>query len=101
MTLDFFYKNYKLEDININKIFIKDNKFHLAFKTTAYLELIANGYRPEMDVEYNNEFIFNINHSDIEYQADELIDILYENNKLIFKLKNEDIVISNNDVKVK
>ena len=100
MTLDFFYKNYKLEDINIHKLFIKDNKLHLAFSTVAYLELIANGYRPEMDVEYNNEFIFDINHSDIVYKNDDVIDILYDGN-LVFKLKNEDIVITNNEVKVK
>ena len=100
MTLDFFYKNYKLEDINIHKLFIKDNKLHLAFGAVAYLELIANGYRPEMDVEYNNEFIFDVNHSDIEYKNDDLIDILYDGN-LVFKLKNEDIIITNNEIKVK
>ena len=79
MTLDFFYNNYKLSDMEIKKIFIKDNKLHLCFTQVAYLELIANGYRPEMDVEYNNEFIFDINHSDIAYKNDDLIDICCHN----------------------
>ncbi|MCR5350750.1 MAG: hypothetical protein K6E20_07160 [Acholeplasmatales bacterium] len=100
MTLKFFYDNYKFEELYVNKIYILNNEFHLCVSMDVRLELIANGYRPEMDVEYDNEFIFNVNHPNKEYKNDDLIDIYYDG-KLIFKLKEEDIVISNNDVKVK
>lgn len=90
MTLKFFYDNYKLSEIDIKKMYIRNNKLYLTFAQNAYLELIANGYRPEMNVEYNNTFIFNVNHLDKKYKKDDLKDIKYDNN-LIFVLANENI----------
>ena len=37
MTLDFFYNNYKLEDINIEKIFIFDNNNVINFDKLIFL----------------------------------------------------------------
>ncbi len=99
MTLDFFYNNYKLEDINIERIFIKDNKLHLCFSQVAYLELIANGYRPEMNVDYDNEFIFICNHKDKKYNKNSLKKIDY-NNELLFTLDDEIIEITDNNIEI-
>ena len=48
MTLDFFVSNYNIDDFDINKIYIKNNRLYLKAIYNVYLELIANGYRPEM-----------------------------------------------------
>ena len=60
MTLDFFVNNYDINDFKIKKADIKDNKLYLDINYDIYLELIANGYRPEMDMNVNKTFIFNV-----------------------------------------
>lgn len=99
MDLKFFYDNYKYDEFTVNKIYIKDNKLYLDIILNAHLELIANGYRPEMDVDYDNIFIFDINHQDKKYKKDDLLDIKYDGN-LIIILKNEELVIENDKVEV-
>ncbi|MBR6072386.1 MAG: hypothetical protein IKP77_06135 [Acholeplasmatales bacterium] len=100
MDLKFFYDNYKFEELNVKKLYIENNELHLLFSMDVKLELIANGYRPEMDVEYDNEFIFEVNHDNKKFKNNELVNIEY-NGGLIFKFKNEDIIIFNNNVIVK
>ena len=100
MTLKFFYDNYKYEEMDINKVYIENNQFHLLFSMDVKLELIANGYRPEMDVEYDNEFVFLVNHENKKYKPSDLIRIEY-NDGLIFKFKNEDIIIKEENIIVK
>ena len=58
MTLDFFYNNYNFDDIDINKIYIKDNKLYIFGIYNVYLELIANGYRPEMNMDLNQMDVY-------------------------------------------
>ena len=98
MNLKFFYDNYKLEDMQVNNIYIKDNKLYLNIILNAHLELIANGYRPEMNVDYNNTFIFDINHSNKKYKN--LLDIKYDN-KLIFNVDNEILSIDKDEIEVR
>ena len=98
MNLKFFYDNYELEDMQVNNIYIKDNKLYLNIILNAHLELIANGYRPEMNVDYNNTFIFNINHSNKKYKN--LLDIKYDN-KLIFNVDNEILSIDKDEIEVR
>ena len=98
MNLKFFYDNYKLDDIEVNNIHIKDNKLYLNIISNAHLELIANGYRPEMDVDYKNTFIFDINHSNKKYKN--LLEIKYDN-KLIFNIDNEVLYIDNDKIEVR
>ncbi len=100
MTLKFFYDNYKYEEMDVKKVYIENNQLHLLFSMDVKLELIANGYRPEMDVEYDNEFVFLVKHINKKYKPDDLIGIEY-NNALVFKFKNEDIVINDDEVVVK
>lgn len=98
MNLKFFYDNYKLDDIEVNNIHIKDNKLYLNIISNAHLELIANGYRPEMDVDYKNTFIFDINHPNKKYKN--LLEIKYDN-KLIFNIDNEILYIDNDKIEVR
>lgn len=101
MNLKFFYDNYKLDDIQVNSIYIKDNKLYLNVIQNAHLELIANGYRPEMNVDYNNIFIFNIEKHNHKYNSESVKEIRYEDNKLIFILDDEELIISDNVVEVR
>lgn len=101
MNLKFFYDNYKLDDIQVNSIYIKDNKLYLNVIQNAHLELIANGYRPEMNVDYNNTFIFNIEKHNHKYNSESVKEIRYEDNKLIFILDGEELIISDNEVEVR
>lgn len=100
MDLKFFYENYKYDEMNIKKVYIDNKELHLLFSMDVKLELIANGYRPEMDVEYDNEFIFKVNHDSVKFKSNDLLSIEY-NGSLIFKFKNEKIIISDNNVLVK
>ena len=98
MNLKFFYDNYKLDDIEVSNIHIKNNKLYLNIISNAHLELIANGYRPEMDVDYKNTFIFDINHPNKKYKN--LLEIKYDN-KLIFNIDNEILYIDNDKIEVR
>lgn len=88
MTLDFFMKNYNLLDFKINKARLIDYKLYLDINYDVYLELIANGYRPEMDMDINKTFIFNVknikNHT--FKKPYNISNVMYENNELSFEL---------------
>lgn len=74
MTLDFFLNNYDIEEFEIKSIIINDNKLYLKVVEHIYLELIANGYRPEMDLDKIITFIFNVNADNMEFKnIDKLI----------------------------
>lgn len=64
MTLDFFFSSYDLNELEYNNIYIKDNKLYLDVNLPAHLDLIANGYRPMLDLKVNKAFIFNVNYND-------------------------------------
>ena len=53
MTLDFFINSYDFENFKIEKAILKDGILKIYVVINAHLDLIANGYRPELDVDYN------------------------------------------------
>ena len=65
MTLKFFYDNYKLNDIDIALVYVRNNKLYISLDMQIHLDLIANGYRPALDMNANKTFIFNIASKDI------------------------------------
>ena len=65
MSIKFFYNSYNLDENKVVKIEIKNNKLNMYLIMNAHLELIANGYRPEMDLDISNVFIFNTYNDDI------------------------------------
>ena len=58
MTSLFFSESYNPDDFNIIDIKIKDNNLIMKVIMNTYIELIANGYRPEMDISQTKTFIF-------------------------------------------
>ena len=101
MTLDFFYNNYDLKNSDIKSVEIKNNKLIINMLVIAHLELIANGYRPELDVNHEIEFIFDYESKDKKYNNPIINDVKYIDNKLIININNDEIIIVNNDVLIK
>jgi len=101
VTLDFFYDNYDLKNSEIKSALIKDNKLIINVNVVAHLELIANGYRPELDVNHEIEFTFDYVGNDKIYKNPVVEDVKFNDSKLNITLNGDSIVISNNYVNVK
>ena len=78
MTLDFFIENYNLEDFTINNVYVKNKKLYLDVIMPIHLDLIANGYRPELNMMQEKTFIFYVDYEDIEYDANSTIKVSLE-----------------------
>ena len=89
MTYSFFQKNYDLSDMEIKKIEVKNHKLYLSVLMNVSLDLIANGYRPEMNFNQEKTFIFSVDYKDAIFSL---------NASII--LKNESILIDNNELKI-
>ena len=89
MTLDFFIENYEIDDFVINKIYVKNNKLYLDVTMPIHLDLIANGYRPELDMMQEKTFVFYVDSLDMEYD---------KNSNIIFNLDN--IFINKDKLKI-
>lgn len=89
MTYDFFKENYDLSDMEIKKIEVKNHKLYLSVSMNVYLDLIANGYRPEMNFNQEKTFIFSVEYNDTVFSSSASI-----------TLKNESILIDNNELKI-
>lgn len=58
MTVEFFMKNLYSEDMEIEEAYIKDYTLVVRAVLSSHLELIANGYRPELVMIQKREFRF-------------------------------------------
>ena len=79
MTLAFFIDNYKIDDYVVNKIYVKEKKLYLDVTMPIHLDLIANGYRPELDMTQEKTFIFYVDSLDIEYDKNSNISFSLDN----------------------
>ena len=100
MTLKFFNENYNLEDYEVISCSIKNEKLNLCVNVIAYLELIANGYRPELEVKHIITFIFDIEHDDYEFIKPIKVKNRYENDVLYLNINGNDIKIEKNNIEV-
>lgn len=89
MTLDFFVSNYNIDDFDIKKIYIKNNKLYLKAIYNVYLELIANGYRPEMNMDIEKTFVFECDYEDKVFKSKNIEVVENKDNKLVIKINNE------------
>ena len=101
MSIEFFVNNYSLEDNKTVKAVIKDNQLSLYIVMNIHLELIANGYRPEMDLDITNVFTSNTKFTDKEYNDEIDIKILSYNKDSINFIINGDEINCFGDVLVK
>lgn len=98
MTLDFFYENYDLEDLEVKSAFVKNNRLVLDVIVVAKLELIANGYRPEMDVEHEIEFSFGYNSADLVIDSPIINGSSYSDGTLLITVNDRIYKINDNNV---
>ncbi len=96
MTLDFFLKHYDLSEYTINKVYIKNNKLYLDMTMPIHLDLIANGYRPELDMMSKCVFVFYVEHFDKKFTPNSLIEF----NKEYVYINNEEIKITLSQVDI-
>lgn len=101
MTLEFFYNNYDLKNMEIRSVEILDNKLIIDTNVTAYLELIANGYRPELDVNHEIVFIFDYEGKNKKYKNHIVNNIFFKDDCLYINVDGDDLKITNNNVLVK
>ena len=97
MTLDFFTSNYDITEFEIKKIYVLDSKLYLDLVMPIHLDLIANGYRPELDMKQEKTFVFYVTASDKTYNKNAKVKIdkdyiLIGNDKLKITLSKVDIL---------
>ncbi len=96
MTLEFFYNNYDISDIEIKKLYIKNNQLFLVGKYNVYLELIANGYRPEMNMDVDKTFVFNVSHENHNFTKINNAKIIKKDNNYFIVINDIEIELSGN-----
>ena len=96
MTIDFLIKNYNFNDIEIINVKLNDNKLVVDFNINAHLDLIANGYRPELDMNVNQTFVFEIENIKLNIKKTYRFNIIKEDCYYILLNENKIKIISNN-----
>lgn len=89
MTYEFFKENYDVSDFEIKKIEVKNNKLYLSLIMNIHLDLIANGYRPELDLDQEKTFVFSVDYKDYIFQKD-----------VSLRFEKESIFIDNVELKI-
>lgn len=100
MTTNFFSESYSKDDFKILDLKINNNTLLLKVEMNTYIELIANGYRPEIDLSQIKSFIFN----DIAFEGSlnkpySLNDIYY-NDRLHLVINNIDITVNSSNIEI-
>ncbi len=102
MDLKTFYSLYNIEELDVLSIYNDNNKLYILLGLNANMELIANGYRPEIDLYYKHMFVFsNYNGVDINITIDiKISDYSYTDDVLSFKINDEFILLRDSKIEV-
>lgn len=100
MTIDFFLNHYSFNDFVINKVVLKNHTLKLYVTINAHLDLIANGYRPELDVDYDTIFSFKVNRESYEFKKLDKFNCYTENEKYYISLDNNKFEIVSDEIMV-
>ena len=92
VTVDFFIKAYDFNDFIIKNAILKDGFLEIYVTINAHLDLIANGYRPSLDLDYDTVFSFMVN---------EKSDIITDFNNFNCYLDNNDCYVAIGNKKYK
>ena len=96
MTIDFLIKNYNFNDIEIINVKLNNNKLVVDFNINAHLDLIANGYRPELDMDVTQTFVFEVENIKLNIKKPYRFNIIKEDFYYILLNDNKIKIISNN-----
>lgn len=100
MTSLFFSESYNPDDFNIIDIKIKDNNLIMKVIMNTYIELIANGYRPEMDISQTKTFIFKNITGIKNINKPFRIDKIYYDSRLHLVINNNDFIVNDNNIDI-
>lgn len=100
MDLKIFKSFYDLEEIGIEKLYSKNNNLYMILNLNVYIELMANGYRPEIDMDMRHLFIFKNYKEDIQLENVNVSNYRLEDNKLIFNANDKEIIIASNEIEL-
>lgn len=99
MTVDFFIKAYDFNNFEIKKAVLNNYELTIYVTTVAHLDLIANGYRPELDVNYDTAFTFKVTKENDIISNLENFKCIYDN-KYFLVIGNKKYELASNDIKV-
>ncbi len=99
MTVDFFIKAYDFDNFEIKKAVLNNYELTIYVTTVAYLELIANGYRPELNVNYDTAFTFKVTKENDIISNYENFKCVYDN-KYFLLIGDKKYELASNDIKV-
>lgn len=102
MTLDFFFEVYDLNELEFNNVFIKNNVLYLDVNMPTHLDLIANGYRPELDVIINKIFVFNnVSIENFTFDKPYSLKLINKNNdSYIVEISNVNVTIPRQNIMI-
>lgn len=102
MTLDFWIKTVDLEEYEIISMELNNHKLILCLLGSSHLALIANGYRPEMNVEYRKTFCFHdVSLKDYRFTKPYILEYLKKEKDIFyFKLCGVEVRIPNQNIEI-
>lgn len=100
MDLKTFYDFYNLEEILIEHIYQHDNKLYMILDLNVYIELMANGCRPVIDMDMRHLFIFDDFNKKIDYKNIYAKNYQFKNNNLQFTLNGELVTIKSKNITI-
>lgn len=100
MTAFFFSMSYNPTDFNIIDLKIDGNNLLMKVSMTTYIELIANGYRPEMDISQIKTFIFKSVIGLKTLNKPYTINNIFYDTKLHLVINNCDFVVNNDKIDI-
>lgn len=100
MDLKTFKSFYNLEEIGIEKLYTENNDLYMILDLNVYIELMANGCRPVIDMDMRHLFIFKGFKGDIKLENVSVSNYRMEDSKLKFNANNIEIAIDSNEIEV-
>lgn len=94
MTLRFFFENYNLQELNIIDVYSKNKTLSLKIALDTHLELIANGYRPEMNLENIFTFNFEVDNDVFVSKPYKVNEYKFEANRIIITINLSKIILN-------
>lgn len=99
MDTSSFYKTYPFNEVEVISISDTKEGLSLVLDLNAYLALVGNGFRSEINETYTHEFVFKGVHLPINIQAPiQIENAEYQNNHLSFLANQKMIQLPNVEV---
>ncbi len=96
----FFSESYYPDDFNIINLDFINNNLKMTAIMNTYIELIANGYRPEMNISQTKTFIFKSITGIKTITKPFIINKIYYDTKLHLVINNNDFIVNDDSIDI-